>query len=61
MVNCPNYFKLVMMIPHEAFAMVMSFFCKEPTAQFGIEYGYDLLNLISVYVLESTLTKVFQD
>ncbi len=41
--------------------MVMSFFCKESTAQFGIEYGYDLLNLISVYVPVSTLTKVLQD
>ena len=45
----------------EAFAMVMSFFCKESTAHFGIEYGYDLLNLIPVCILESTLTKVFQD
>ena len=37
--------------------MIMSFFCKESTAHFGIESGYDLLNLIPICVLE----KAFQD
>ena len=36
----------------EAFVMIMSFFCKESTAHFGIESGYDLLNLIPICVFE---------
>ncbi len=43
---------LVYLNKYEAFVMIMSFFCKESTAHFGIESGYDLLNLISICVYE---------
>ena len=41
--------------------MVLSFFCKESTAHFGIEFGYDLLNLIPICVFEKSFKDRVRD